>query len=122
MMKLAGRRSLPLALALAVAAGGAAARSLGEWEFGAVLDLTQTSRALALGGRDRGLQLGHSDLTASGPLGTQLKAHLGAVPGWWGAACLGLGVLATMVMGRRVTPLVLLYGAAAVATLAGALW
>jgi hypothetical protein len=79
MMKLAGRRSLPLALALAVAAGGAAARSLGEWEFGAVLDLTQTSRALALGGRDRGLQLGHSDLTASGPLGTQLKAHLGAV-------------------------------------------
>jgi hypothetical protein len=70
---------LPLALALAVAAGGAAARSLGEWEFGAVLDLTQTSRALALGGRDRGLQLGHSDLTASGPLGTQLKAHLGAV-------------------------------------------
>ena len=79
MMKLAGRRSLPLALTLAVAAGGAAARSLGEWEFGAVLDLTQTSRALALGGRDRGLQLGHSDLTASGPLGTQLKAHLGAV-------------------------------------------
>jgi hypothetical protein len=70
---------LALALALAVAAGGAAARSLGEWEFGAVLDLTQTSRALALGGRDRGLQLGHSDLTASGPLGTQLKAHLGAV-------------------------------------------
>ena len=79
MMKLAGRRSLPLALALAAAAGGAAARSLGEWEFGAVLDLTQTSRALALGGRDRGLQLGHSDLTASGPLGTQFKAHLGAV-------------------------------------------
>ena len=79
MMKLAGRRSLPLALALGVAAGGAAARSLGEWEFGAVLDLTQTSRALALGGRDRGLQLGHSDLTASGPLGTQFKAHLGAV-------------------------------------------
>lgn len=79
MMRLAGRRSLPLALALAVAAGGAAARSLGEWEFGAVLDLTQTSRALALGGRDQGLQLGHSDLTANGPVGTQLKAHLGAV-------------------------------------------
>ena len=83
MMKLAGRRSLPvalaLALALAAAAGGAAARSLGEWEFGAVLDLTQTSRALALGGRDQGLQLGHSDLTANGPVGTQLKAHLGAV-------------------------------------------
>lgn len=81
MMRLAGRRSLPLALALALAAaaGGAAARSLGEWEFGAVLDLTQTSRALALGGRDQGLQLGHSDLTASGPVGTQLKAHLGAV-------------------------------------------
>lgn len=81
MMRLAGRRSLPLALALALAAaaGGAAARSLGEWEFGAVLDLTQTSRALALGGRDQGLQLGHSDLTANGPVGTQLKAHLGAV-------------------------------------------
>ncbi len=46
-----------------------------SWQFGAVLDLTHTTRALALGGRDRGLQLGHSDLTAAGPLGRWLRAQ-----------------------------------------------
>ena len=29
--------------------------------------------------RDQGLQLGHSDLTASGPLGRHLRGHVGAV-------------------------------------------
>ncbi|MFO0123900.1 MAG: hypothetical protein ACK520_15730 [Inhella sp.] len=49
------------------------------WEFGAVLDLTHTTRPLALGMRDQGLQLGHSDLTASGPVGNWLRGHVGAV-------------------------------------------
>jgi hypothetical protein len=49
------------------------------WEFGGVLDITHTTRPLALGMRDQGLQLGHSDLTASGPLGRHLRGHVGAV-------------------------------------------
>ncbi len=49
------------------------------WSFGAVLDVTHTSRALALGGRDRGLQLGHSDLSLGGPIGRALQAQLTAV-------------------------------------------
>lgn len=50
-----------------------------DWEFGAVLDITHTTRPLAAGMRDQGLQLGHSDLTASGPLGPWLRGHVGAV-------------------------------------------
>lgn len=50
-----------------------------DWEFGAVLDLTHTTRPLAAGMRDQGLQLGHSDLTASGPLGPWLRGHVGAM-------------------------------------------
>ena len=49
------------------------------WEFGGVLDITHTTRPLAIGMRDQGLQLGHSDLTASGPLGRHLRGHVGAV-------------------------------------------
>ena len=53
--------------------------SVEQWQFGAVLDATSTSRALELGTRDKGLQLGHSDLTASGPLGRHLQAQISAV-------------------------------------------
>ena len=70
--------TLGLALAMAAACGGAAAQSAGDWKFGAVLDVTHTSRALALGGRDQGLQLGHSDLTGNGPLGALFRAQLTA--------------------------------------------
>lgn len=59
-------------------AGWAHAQSNKDWSFGAVIDLTSTSRALELGGRDRGLQLGHSDLSASGPVGPWLRAQLTA--------------------------------------------
>ena len=45
------------------------------WQFGAVLDTTYTSRALELGARDKGLQLGHSDLRVSGPLGKHLRGQ-----------------------------------------------
>jgi hypothetical protein len=49
-----------------------------SWELGAVLDLGATSRPLALGQRDQGLALGHSDLVARGPLGAHFSAQLGA--------------------------------------------
>ncbi|WP_374661551.1 hypothetical protein [Inhella sp.] len=50
-----------------------------SWQFGGVLDITHTTRALELGARDQGLQLGHSDLSATGPVGPWLRAYLGAV-------------------------------------------
>lgn len=49
-----------------------------SWEFGAVLDVAQTSRSLALGQREQGLALGHSDVMARGPLGQHFSAQLGA--------------------------------------------
>lgn len=45
------------------------------WQAGAVLDLSVTSRELALGARDKGLGLGHSDLTVFGPLGRHFEAQ-----------------------------------------------
>ena len=48
------------------------------WQVGAVIDTAVTSRALALGLRDQGLQLGHSDLAAGGPLGQHLQAQWSA--------------------------------------------
>lgn len=57
----------------------ASARPADAWSFGAVLDVTHTSRALALGGRDHGLQLGHSDFSAGGPIGPWLRGQLTAV-------------------------------------------
>lgn len=49
------------------------------WQWGVVVDAGATSRALALGARSQGLQLGHSDLTVSGPVGSKLKAQMTAV-------------------------------------------
>lgn len=49
------------------------------WKVGIVLDAGATSKAMALGDRGKGLQLGHSDLTVSGALGTHLKAQLTGV-------------------------------------------
>jgi len=66
-------------LAGALAAAPAGAQQAKSWQFGAVLDVAHTTRALELGGRDQGLQLGHSDLTASGPLGALATARLTAV-------------------------------------------
>ncbi len=68
-----------LLLSLLAATLPVQAQSLADWKLGAVLDLTHTTRPLAAGLRDQGLQLGHSDLTASGPLGPWLRGHVGAV-------------------------------------------
>ncbi len=51
----------------------------GGWQVGAVLDASAASRSLALGQRDQGLGLGHSDISASGPLGRALEARFTAV-------------------------------------------
>ena len=68
-----------LLLAVPAAAQTQPAPAFGGWSFGAVLDVAATSRALELGARDQGLQLGHSDLTASGPLGRHLLARITGV-------------------------------------------
>jgi len=65
---------LVLSFGLGLAAP-AAAQGTG-WQFGAVLDITHSTRELALGSRSQGLQLGHSDLSASGPLGPWLRAQV----------------------------------------------
>lgn len=56
---------------------GAQAQERG-WEIGAVLDTAYTTRSLALGQREQGLALGHSDAIARGPLGGHFSAQLGA--------------------------------------------
>ena len=62
-----------------LAAAAALAQSAPAWQWGAVLDVTHSSRALAEGMRDRGMQMGHSDLAGGGPLGPQFNARLAAV-------------------------------------------
>lgn len=80
MRRLAMKPPFALAGLLAAAvAHGQAPPDSDRWQFGLVLDAAATSRALELGGRDQGLQLGHSDLTAAGPLGRPLRAQLTAV-------------------------------------------
>lgn len=49
------------------------------WVAGLVADVGLGSRSLALGARDKGLGLGHSDFTASGPLGRHLQGRMTAV-------------------------------------------
>ena len=79
------RRARPaVALIAASLCGAAAAQSPGPsfldgWQAGAVLDVSASSRELALGQRDRGLGLGHSDFSATGPLGRHFEARFTAV-------------------------------------------
>ena len=70
-------RHLFIALLCGAVTLPAAAQGRG-WELGAVLDVAATSRPLALGQRDQGLALGHSDLVARGPLGAHFSAQFGA--------------------------------------------
>ena len=67
-------------LGAAVLCGGPAAAqpAFPGWQAGAVVDISASSRALALGQRPRGLGLGHSDATVSGPIGELFDAQLNA--------------------------------------------
>lgn len=68
-----------LAISLAATATFAATTAQAQaerWQFGAVLDVAATSRAPALGQREQGLALGHSDITIFGPIGSQLQAQI----------------------------------------------
>ncbi|MGE4241228.1 MAG: hypothetical protein AB7E83_12285 [Ramlibacter sp.] len=67
------------AATLAFAALTASAQQPDTWQFGYALDLSAASRQLALGQRDRGLGLGHSDVSARGPLGRHFDAQVTAV-------------------------------------------
>jgi PTS system mannose-specific IID component len=62
---------------------------------------------------------------AAAGMGVWLSLRFGALGGsapWLGVACLALGVGAVLLVERKVPPLLLLYGAAALATVAGAVW
>lgn len=62
---------------------------------------------------------------AAGGIGVWLSLNFGAQGAgslWMGASCLLMGVLGVVLMERKVPPLALLYGAAALATVVGALW
>jgi PTS system mannose-specific IID component len=62
---------------------------------------------------------------AAGGMGVWLALRFGALGGstpWLGAACLALGGVGVLLVERKVPPLALLYGAAALATVAGAVW
>jgi hypothetical protein len=54
---------------------GAALADPAGWQVGAVLDAGHTSKKLELGARDKGLELGHSDLLIRGPLGKHFSAE-----------------------------------------------
>lgn len=61
---------------------------------------------------------------AAGGMGAWLALAFGAraATPWLGAACLALGAGAVLLVERKLPPLALLYGAAILATVAGALW
>lgn len=59
------------------AATAAVAQSpFADWQAGAVLDAGASSRELALGQREQGLRLGHSDVSLGGPLSPYLQAQV----------------------------------------------
>ncbi|HEX2547545.1 MAG TPA: hypothetical protein VHL79_21860 [Ramlibacter sp.] len=73
---LPARHAAGVALCLAATCGPVAAQGLfQDWQAGAVLDISAASRALALGQRDKGLALGHSDVSVFGPVGRHFEAR-----------------------------------------------
>lgn len=68
------RRAMAISISSAALAATAQTGDPG-WSAGAVLDLSAASRSLALGQRDQGLGLGHSDINVKGPLGRHFDAQ-----------------------------------------------
>ncbi|MEY3202613.1 MAG: hypothetical protein RIR70_2163 [Pseudomonadota bacterium] len=72
------RPRLPIVAAVALAPLVFSSTSLAQssdWQVGAVLDAGHTTKNLELGARDKGLELGHSDLLIRGPLGKHFSAE-----------------------------------------------
>jgi mannose PTS system EIID component len=61
---------------------------------------------------------------AASGMGVWLALRFGSLGGsaWFGVACLAMGAVSVWLVERKVPPLALLYGAAVLATVAGALW
>ena len=74
-MATAMRRALCITFLSSAATAAFAQQPATGWQAGAVLDLSLGSRALAQGQRDKGLGLGHSDVTVRGPLGAHFEAQ-----------------------------------------------
>lgn len=75
----AAARACSILFLTCAAASASAQPSDSGWKAGAVLDLSAASRELALGQRDKGLGLGHSDINLSGPIGPFLQGQVTAV-------------------------------------------
>ncbi|WP_334166012.1 hypothetical protein [Tepidimonas sp.] len=73
-MSLCPKLLFTMLCATATVATPAAGQS--AWTFGGVLDVSASSRSHPLGARDRGLSLGHSDVTIAGPLGSAFDLRL----------------------------------------------
>jgi len=70
--------SLPITFASTPARSAPDSPSSSGWEASAVLDLGHSSRKLELGARDRGIEMGHSDVVLRGPVGTLFTAEVAA--------------------------------------------
>ena len=79
MKRIAAARAAFTTLLAATATAALAQQTPAGWQAGAVLDISAGSRPLALGQRDKGLGLGHSDVNVSGPLGRHFEAQATAV-------------------------------------------
>jgi hypothetical protein len=69
---------LPIIIASTTAYAAPSSSSGTGWEASAVLDLGHSSRKLELGARDRGIEMGHSDVVLRGPLGPLFTAEVAA--------------------------------------------
>ena len=92
----------------------------GYWHGSAVVSKLSELKVPMWSNRLRGL----AAAAASG-MGVWLSLRFGALGGngpWLGIGCLALGVATVGLVERKVPPLAVLYGAAVLATVAGALW
>ena len=69
------RHPIVAAAAIVLSAAASAQSPSSGWQAGAVVDLSLSSDELALGNRDQGLALGHSDVNVRGPVGPHFQAQ-----------------------------------------------
>jgi hypothetical protein len=68
-------RALLLLIFAMLGSSAMAQQPASAWQFSGALDLSAATRELALGDRDKGLGLGHSDVSVRGPLGSHFDAQ-----------------------------------------------